>query len=143
MSDLTKMVTKTKQVEIDGEVYTFQQMNIKDWSVLHEFAEDEYYADMKKRLAALPVESEQFKQLADKIQTAKRSEIIPELIEYTAGVKASILQAWLMLKHNHSEITKEQVENLPFTYSQFLDIAEELSQRKGTDDSKKEEQQSS
>jgi len=143
MSGLSKLVSKKAKVEVDGKEYTLSSLNLSDWAELHEFAENEFFSDMKRRLAALPPESSQYKQLADKVATTKKNDLISELMEYTTGTKASLFQLWLMLKHEHPEISQDEVSKMAISYSEFLDIAEELSGVKDSDSANPQEAASS
>lgn len=129
MSTLTRMAAVFKELQIGETKYKFSPLSLGDWAEIYAHAQDLFFEDMSRRLKALPQDSEQFKELADKLAKMNRAELAELAMPYTTGSEAASLQIWLMLRHNHPEITKQEAANL-LTFDEFLTISEELNARK-------------
>lgn len=133
MSTLTRMAAVFKELQIGGKSYKFSPLSLGDWAQIYAQAQELFFEDMRRRLRALPQDSSQFKELADKLAKLDRGQLAELAMPYTTGSEASALQVWLMLKHNHPDITKEEAGNL-LTFAEFLKVSEELNVDEGGDE---------
>jgi len=132
MSTLTKMAAVFKELQIGETKYKFSPLSLGDWAEIYAHAQDLFFDDMSRRLRALPQDSQQFKELADKLANMDRGKLAELAMPYTTGSEAASLQIWLMLRHNHPDISKQEAANL-LTFDEFLEVSEELNAKKGGD----------
>ena len=127
---LVQVSAEPKEIEVGGKKYKLSILSLGDWAKIYRWAEGRFFEDMGRRLKALPIESEAHKELAGKIIAITRVELLELAMPYTRGSEASAYQLWLMLKHNHPDISLEEAQEL-ISFKQFLDLQEEMLEEGG------------
>jgi hypothetical protein len=127
---LVQIAAIPKEIEVGGKIYKLSILSLGDWAKIYSWAEDRFFEDMGRRLKVLPEGSEAHKELANKILIITRAELLELAMPYTRGSGASAYQLWLMLKHNHPDISLDEAQEL-ISFKQFLDLQEEMLEEEG------------
>lgn len=113
MSDLFRMMGAPVDVEVNGKTWQFSPLTMGDLGKLDEWAEQQIFADLKKRIALLPPEAKEAKQkLFDRIALITERELSEEAQAVLISPRAAVQRALLMLKRKHPEITEKETEDL-------------------------------
>ena len=127
---LVEMSAQPVSFEVDGKVYYLHPMTMTDYGKLGRWAEGKFFADMRRRLEALPADAVQAKaRLYARIVNISVEGLNVKARDYMATIEGGIEGNLLLLRHSHPDITREEVERLIDT-EQFKEAERAVSRQK-------------
>lgn len=120
MSELVEAAATPVRIKRDDKEYLVSPMTIGDSAELQRWAEERYWQDMQERLARTKDPDVQ-KLIRHRMATISRAELRTEMSDYINSSESDEQYLWLMLRHEHSDITIEEARKL-VSRSEFNDI---------------------
>jgi len=120
MSELVEAAAEPLRFERNGKEYRLKPLTIGDSAEIERWAEQQVWDELKRRLNEA-TDPETKKLLTHRLATITKMELREEARGYIEGPESDTMFLWLMLKHEHSEITQEECAGLLTTreFNQF------------------------
>ena len=111
MSNLAVMAGMPVKVVVGDETYLVSPMTLGDWAVMEEWAQEQFFADMKKRMELVADDSIK-KLIQSRLATLSHREIMKESSPYMDDGEGTARCLHLMLKHKQAAMTLEKARDL-------------------------------